>query len=67
MKCDVTNRTSKIWSEDHCLPSEPVFVPRPNAESEDDGEKKTEKFPQNKLSHDHLNCPTIHQMVMATS
>ncbi|XP_074598588.1 carotenoid-cleaving dioxygenase, mitochondrial-like isoform X2 [Brevipalpus obovatus] len=36
MKCDVTNRTSKIWSEEHCLPSEPIFVPRPNATSEDD-------------------------------
>ena len=25
------------WEVDNCHPSEPVFVPRPNAESEDDG------------------------------
>uniref|UniRef100_A0A8C4Z3V1 Uncharacterized protein n=1 Tax=Gadus morhua TaxID=8049 RepID=A0A8C4Z3V1_GADMO len=25
------------WGEDNCWPSEPVFIPRPNAESEDDG------------------------------
>lgn len=25
------------WTEENCLPSEPVFVPRPNGESEDDG------------------------------
>lgn len=27
----------KSWGEDKCYPSEPVFVPRPDAESEDDG------------------------------
>lgn len=25
------------WTEENCWPSEPVFVPRPNGESEDDG------------------------------
>lgn len=27
------------WSEDKCFSSEPVFVPRTNGESEDDGRK----------------------------
>lgn len=27
------------WGEENCWPSEPVFVPRPNGESEDDGER----------------------------
>lgn len=26
------------WNEENCSPSEPVFIPRPNGESEDDGE-----------------------------
>ncbi|MED6240919.1 hypothetical protein ATANTOWER_031838 [Ataeniobius toweri] len=26
-----------FWEEENCWPSEPVFVPRPNGESEDDG------------------------------
>lgn len=25
------------WEEDHCWPSEPVFVPNPDAKEEDDG------------------------------
>ena len=25
------------WHEDKCWPSEPVFIPRPNGEAEDDG------------------------------
>ena len=26
-----------VWDVENCYPSEPVFVPNPNAESEDDG------------------------------
>lgn len=31
-----------FWGEDKCLPSEPVFIPRPNGESEDDGMNTSE-------------------------
>ncbi|KAL6097998.1 bco1 [Pungitius sinensis] len=36
-KFDTETKTRLHWSEDNCLPSEPVFIPRPNGESEDDG------------------------------
>ncbi|XP_075308477.1 beta,beta-carotene 15,15'-dioxygenase isoform X2 [Odontesthes bonariensis] len=36
-KFDTETKKIVCWSEDNCLPSEPVFVPRPNGESEDDG------------------------------
>lgn len=31
------------WTEENCWPSEPVFVPRPNGESEDDGKNTLHK------------------------
>lgn len=37
MKFDTETKERLYWSEDNCWPSEPVFVPRPNGESEDDG------------------------------
>ena len=37
VKVDVSQRTSKIWSEDGCYPGEPVFVAAPRAVKEDDG------------------------------
>ena len=37
LKVDVMNGTTKCWSETDCSPSEPVFVPRPDAQTEDDG------------------------------
>ncbi|XP_033964910.1 beta,beta-carotene 15,15'-dioxygenase-like [Pseudochaenichthys georgianus] len=36
-KFDTETKERIFWSEENCLPSEPVFIPRPNAESEDDG------------------------------
>uniref|UniRef100_A0A665V2M5 Beta,beta-carotene 15,15'-dioxygenase-like n=1 Tax=Echeneis naucrates TaxID=173247 RepID=A0A665V2M5_ECHNA len=36
-KFDTETKEVIYWSEDNCWPSEPVFVPRPNGESEDDG------------------------------
>ncbi|XP_061568941.1 beta,beta-carotene 15,15'-dioxygenase [Cololabis saira] len=36
-KFDTETKKMVYWSEDNCWPSEPVFVPRPNGESEDDG------------------------------
>ncbi|KAM9713130.1 beta,beta-carotene 15,15'-dioxygenase-like [Menidia menidia] len=36
-KLDTVSKELVRWGEDNCLPSEPVFVPRPNGESEDDG------------------------------
>ncbi|KAI3355159.1 hypothetical protein L3Q82_018026, partial [Scortum barcoo] len=36
-KVDTETKERIYWSEDNCWPSEPVFVPRPNGESEDDG------------------------------
>lgn len=37
-KFDTETKKMVHWSEENCWPSEPVFVPRPNGESEDDGE-----------------------------
>ncbi|XP_031706128.1 beta,beta-carotene 15,15'-dioxygenase [Anarrhichthys ocellatus] len=36
-KLDTETKERVYWSEDNCLPSEPVFIPKPNGESEDDG------------------------------
>uniref|UniRef100_A0A3Q4GSZ2 Beta-carotene oxygenase 1 n=1 Tax=Neolamprologus brichardi TaxID=32507 RepID=A0A3Q4GSZ2_NEOBR len=36
-KFDTETKKMVYWGEDKCLPSEPVFIPRPNGESEDDG------------------------------
>ncbi|XP_030369996.1 carotenoid isomerooxygenase [Scaptodrosophila lebanonensis] len=37
IKVDVLTKTSKTWCEPNVYPSEPIFVPSPNAKSEDDG------------------------------
>lgn len=37
IKVDVENKTRKTWCETNCYPSEPIFVPNPYCESEDDG------------------------------
>ncbi|KAM4631221.1 beta,beta-carotene 15,15'-dioxygenase [Polymixia lowei] len=37
MKYDTETKKMVEWSEVNCGPSEPVFVPRPNGEREDDG------------------------------
>ncbi|CAH1405372.1 unnamed protein product [Nezara viridula] len=37
IKVDVTNKTILTWTEIDTFPSEPVFVPSPNGEDEDDG------------------------------
>ncbi|XP_071402888.1 beta,beta-carotene 15,15'-dioxygenase [Centroberyx affinis] len=36
-KFDTETKQMIKWSEDNCWPSEPVFIPRPNGETEDDG------------------------------
>uniref|UniRef100_A0A7N6BVG0 Beta-carotene oxygenase 1 n=1 Tax=Anabas testudineus TaxID=64144 RepID=A0A7N6BVG0_ANATE len=36
-KFDTETKEMVYWSEDNCFLSEPVFIPRPNGESEDDG------------------------------
>lgn len=37
VKVDISQRTSKSWSEEGCYPGEPVFVTAPNATKEDEG------------------------------
>lgn len=37
LKVDVLAKEAKKWHEHDCIPSEPVFVPSPGAESEDEG------------------------------
>lgn len=37
IKVDVVNKTLKVWRKDGFYPSEPVFVPVPGANEEDDG------------------------------
>lgn len=36
-KVDAVMKTGKNWSEEGCFPSEPIFVPHPNSQAEDDG------------------------------
>uniref|UniRef100_A0A3B4AVD9 Uncharacterized protein n=1 Tax=Periophthalmus magnuspinnatus TaxID=409849 RepID=A0A3B4AVD9_9GOBI len=36
-KFDTETRKMVYWKEENCFPSEPVFIPRPNGETEDDG------------------------------
>ncbi|KAK2859340.1 hypothetical protein Q5P01_003960 [Channa striata] len=36
-KFDTETKEMIYWNEDNCSPSEPVFIPRQNGESEDDG------------------------------
>lgn len=36
-KFDTDTKEIVYWNEENCWPSEPIFVPRPNGESEDDG------------------------------
>lgn len=36
-KFDTNTKEIVYWNEENCWPSEPIFVPRPNGESEDDG------------------------------
>lgn len=40
-KFDTETKETVYWDEENCWPSEPVFVTRPNGESEDDGESST--------------------------
>lgn len=39
-KFDTNTKEIVYWNEENCWPSEPVFVPRPNGESEDDGKSR---------------------------
>lgn len=36
-KVDVSTKTALSWAQEGCMPGEPIFVPRPNGETEDDG------------------------------
>lgn len=38
IKLDVETKLQVEWSAENCWPSEPVFVPRPGASEEHDGE-----------------------------
>lgn len=37
IKVDVNNKTRLTWCENNCYPSEPIFVPSPDSQAEDDG------------------------------
>lgn len=37
IKVDVCSRTRLTWCENNCYPSEPIFIPSPDAQTEDDG------------------------------
>ncbi|XP_061154472.1 carotenoid-cleaving dioxygenase, mitochondrial-like isoform X2 [Syngnathus typhle] len=37
LKMDLNDKTLKVWHQKGCFPSEPVFVPSPDAVEEDDG------------------------------
>ena len=36
-KIEIADEKDFVWSEPHCYPGEPVFIPRPDATAEDDG------------------------------
>jgi beta,beta-carotene 9',10'-dioxygenase len=36
-KIDVNSKTSQQWAQAGCFPGEPIFVPRPGGQNEDDG------------------------------
>lgn len=36
-KVDVSTKTAMSWAQEGCIPGEPIFVPRPNGKTEDDG------------------------------
>lgn len=37
MKLNVQTKEARVWQEEDCYPSEPLFVPTPGATEEDDG------------------------------
>lgn len=37
IKINLTNGTHVEWKKAHCFPSEPLFIPKPQAQHEDDG------------------------------
>jgi beta,beta-carotene 9',10'-dioxygenase len=37
VKVDTADRTAQVWAAEGCHPGEPVFVPAPGAQAEDDG------------------------------
>lgn len=37
IKVDVHNKTKLTWCENNCYPSEPIFIPSPDSQTEDDG------------------------------
>ncbi|KAF5305094.1 hypothetical protein FQA39_LY09356 [Lamprigera yunnana] len=37
IKVDTYQKTTRTWCEDNCYCSEPIFIPAPNAQNEDDG------------------------------
>lgn len=37
VKMDMNTLTCRVWAEEGCAPSEPIFVPRPGGVDEDDG------------------------------
>ncbi|HEX2054413.1 MAG TPA: carotenoid oxygenase family protein [Actinomycetota bacterium] len=37
VKVDVEGGPTKVWQQEGCFPGEPIFVPRPGGEAEDDG------------------------------
>ncbi|XP_070709010.1 beta,beta-carotene 15,15'-dioxygenase [Pempheris klunzingeri] len=53
-KFDTQTKEKVYWSEDNCWPSEPVFIPRPNGESEDDGVVLTSVINSNPGQFDFL-------------
>nr|CAB3265688.1 RPE65 RPE65 homolog [Phallusia mammillata] len=37
VKVDIETKQAKIWQQENCVPSEPIFVARPGSTAEDDG------------------------------
>lgn len=48
-----------FWSDQECIPSEPVFIPKPGALDEDEGIQITKHFHYQNLIYFFLRCGFI--------
>lgn len=53
LKYDFLTKSSLKWGEEHCWPSEPLFVPTPGAKDEDDGKTPGRGFCPSYSACDH--------------
>ncbi|XP_023646659.2 beta,beta-carotene 15,15'-dioxygenase [Paramormyrops kingsleyae] len=68
-KVDIVTRRCAEWTEDECFPSEPIFVPSPDAVDEDDGVILSSVISQNPKKSPFLlvlDAKTMKELARAT-